>query len=181
MSENVHFMAIRYNGLKREVFKHIFDTIKSFKTISIKAVYSIRWNENEKEERLLSFYDHIKDEKAIENIMQVNGLMMVGVILYDSDPIYPPKEDGPNSGKNWHIIRIKRIIRGKFGNVVHLSDTEVLAYKQMNNLLGLSKKEVDDIVNSGDVSIKEITTNHEIATNMNRIGDGREVLWTPKK
>lgn len=180
MSENVHFLVIRYNGLKKEIFNCIFNVINEFETIKVKAVYSIKWNEDEKEEKLLSFYDHIRDEAAIKDIMEVNGLMMVGVILYDDNPVAPPKEDGPNSGKNWHIIQIKRAIRGKFGNVVHLSDTEVLAYKQIKNLLGINKEEVNDIINSGIVNIKEITTHHEVATKMNKIKDGKEVLWTPE-
>jgi hypothetical protein len=180
MSENIHFMVVRYNGLKKEIFNHILDTIRSFETVDIKAIYNIKWNEDEKEEKLLSFYDHISDEKAIKNIMQVNGLMMVGIILYDNDPIPPPKEDGPNSGKNWHIIQIKRAIRGKFGNVVHLSDTEVLAFKQIHNLLGLSQNQIYTIINGSDTSIKEITTDNEIAINMNKIGDGGIVLWAPE-
>ena len=181
MSENVHFMVIRYNGLNEDVFKYIFETIKTIETVDVKAIYSVKWSKSEKQEKLLSFYDRIKDKKAIDDIMRVNGLMMVGVILYDSYPVDPPKEDGPNSGKNWHMIRIKRIVRGKFGNVVHLSDTELLAYKEMKNLLGLSKADVSSIVSNDTISIKEITTNHEIATKMNKIADGREVLWKPKK
>jgi len=178
MGENVYFLVLRYNGLKEEVFKYVFDTIKRYKSVDVKAIYSIKWAESAKEEKLLSFYDHIKDEKAIEDIMKVNGTVMLGVILYDNDPI-PSKEE--TSGKNWHIIRIKRVIRGKFGNVVHLSDTEKLAYKQIKNLLGLSKKDVKPILESDSISIKEITTNHEAATRMNKIKNGREVLWSPKK
>lgn len=178
MGENVHFLVLRYNGLKEEIFKYVFETIKRYESIEVKAIYSIKWDESEKEEKLLSFYDHIKDENAIKDIMKVNDTIMLGVILYDHAPI-PSKEE--TSGKNWHIIRIKRIIRGKYGNVVHLSDTEELAYKQIKNLLCLNKKDVAPILKSGGISIKEITTNHEAATRMNKIKDGREVLWSPKK
>jgi len=178
MSENVHFLVIRANGLKDNIYKFVFNTIKKYESIDIKAIYTIKWDEGEREENLLSFYDHIKDEEAIADIMKVNGSVMVGVILYDNDPI-PSKEE--TSGTNWHIIRIKRIIRGKFGNVVHLSDTEELAYKQIKNLLGLDRDSVATILKESDVSIKEVTTNHESAVIMNRIKDGRKVLWTPKK
>lgn len=178
MSENVHFLVIRANGLKDHIYKFIFNTIKKYESIDIKAIYTVRWDDGDRKENLLSFYDHIRDEKAIADIMKVNGSVMVGVILYDNDPI-PSKEE--TSGKNWHIIRIKRIIRGEFGNVVHLSDTEELAYKQIKNLLNLDRDNVASILKEKKISIKEVTTNHEVAIVMNKIKDGREILWTPKK
>lgn len=178
MAENVHFLVLRYNGLKEEIFKFVFDTIARYESVDIKAIYSIKWDESEKEDRLLSFYDHIKSEEAIADIMKVNTSIMLGAILYDNDPI-PSKEK--TSGKNWHMIRIKRIIRGKYGNVVHLSDTQKLAYKQIRNLLGLTEEDVKPIIESDGISVKEITTNHEVATRMNRIQDGRKILWSPKK
>lgn len=174
----VHFLVVRHNGLKEKVFKFVFDTIKRYESVDVKAIYSIKWDESEKEEKLLSFYDHIKDKEAIADIMKVNDTIMLGVILYDNDPI-PSKEK--TSGTNWHMIRIKRIIRNKFGNVVHLSDTEGLAYKQIKNLLGLTKEDAVLILKDDGISIKEITTNHETATRMNKIADGRKVLWSPKK
>jgi predicted XRE-type DNA-binding protein len=178
ISDNVHFLVLRANGLREDIFQFVFDTIKRYDSIDIKAIYSVKWDESERKEKLLSFYDHIKDKAAIEDIMKVNDAIMLAVILYDNDPI-PSKEK--TSGINWHIIRIKRIIRAKFGNVVHLSDTEELAYKQIKNMLGLDRSDVAEVIKSEGISVREVSTNHEVVTTMNKIKDGKEVLWTPGK
>jgi len=175
---NVYFMIIRHNGLKEDIVKHIFNTIDECKTVEIKHIYYIKWSEDEKESSLLSLYDHITDEKAIEDIMDVNDVIMAGFILCDHVPI-PPLEKVASD--NWNVVTIKRTVRCKYGNVIHLSDTSEHAYNEIKKLLGLSREEVDEIVKRDKVSTEETTTHSELAEVFNKIKDGKEVLWTPKK
>lgn len=171
ISKNVYFMVIRYGGLKPAILKFILDTVSERDTVDVKAVYNIKWNASERKENLLSFYDHVSDKKAIKDIMEVNGLDMMAIILYDNQPTKPPLEDGTNSGDNWNTILLKRIIRSKFGNVVHVSDTSVTAHDEIDKLLGLSKKELSKITKSDKINMSELSTNSYLAKYFNKDQD----------
>ena len=179
---NVYFVVVRYNGLKGKVFKYILDVIESIETIEVKAIYGVKWNLEDKENNLLSFYEHKKSQDAINDIIRVNGLMMAAIILYDREPCDPPAgEKHPDFCTNWNATYIKRAVRSKYGNVVHVSDNTELAYGEIRKLLGLSKEKVDELVAGGKVDIREITTGNELARIFNKIKDGRKTLWTPEK
>jgi hypothetical protein len=167
MNEGIYCMVIRYNGLKKNIFNYIFKTIDIYKSIEIKAIYNVKWSEEEKEEKLLSFYDHITSKEAIKDIMKVNGLLMVVMILYDSTPVEIPAREIV-SGKNWNMIRIKRRIRDKFGNVIHLSDSTMTAYDEIYKLLDINEKELLNIVMGDGININELATNSYLAKHFNK-------------
>jgi len=178
---NIYFMIIRYNGLKKSIVDFIVKVIAEYESVKVKGMYFIEWSEEEKEEKLLKFYDHVRhDEEAVKNIMEVNGLIMVGIILYDNAPVDPPPTEKV-SGKNWNMISIKRKVRNKFGNVIHLSDSTETALNEINNLLNMNRDQIDEIVKREGSTVKSIFTNSELAERFNKIKSGDEVLWTPEK
>lgn len=181
MVYNIYFMVIRYNGLNDVAVNYIMETVSKYNSIVIKGVYPIEWSQQEKKDNLLNFYKHVdNNEIIVKNILEVNGLIMVGMVLLDNNPIPPPVTEKV-SGKNWNMISIKRSIRNKFGNVIHLSDSTETAYNEIYKLLSMKKNEVDILIKNKYITFGSTTTNNSLAKQFNKIKSGTEVLWTPTK
>jgi len=170
------FFMLRYNGIPytQEIIDYIQGNQFDYRII---GVFGIKWKLKETESKLKEIYSHkLNDSKAFQDILNRNKNILVGIICVD----YNAKHATPDThSDNMNTVVVKRYFRTKYGNIMHVSDTEPLAYKEIQQTLGFNRSEIACLIRGSVPTIGLCESNDRLVEVFNKIEDGRLTLWKP--
>jgi len=167
---------VRYNGF--DYLHDIVDFIKSKPFhFNILGIYGIKWAQSERKAKLNELYNNqVLDKDKFTDILDRNKNVLIGIICLDRRP----KKSTPDThSDNHNTVIVKRHFRDMYGNILHVSDTEELAYKEIRLTLGFNINIVNSMKYNRCPGIGQCKSGDELIKTFNKIEDGRVVLWKP--
>jgi len=167
---------VRYNG-----FNYLHDIIDFIKSkpfhFNILGIYGIKWSQSERKAKLSQLYNNqLSNKHKFTDILNRNKNVLIGIICLDN---HPKKSTPDTHSDNHNTVIVKRHFRDMYGNILHVSDTEELAYKEINLTLGFSDSIINSMKYNRYPAIGQCESGDELIKVFNKIEDGRLVLWKP--